>query len=129
MPLTSGCAVTDRLPLHAQRLGEVLTQRRLVEEAGGALVRVESAPVERGLSALGGGRVGDDGMRVQLQIASTRGAMTKRRDREAVAAEEVLAVGAAARPGGVAFEGPERSRTASSWAARTTGKTVWSPMP
>ncbi|HMJ36760.1 MAG TPA: hypothetical protein VK501_22845 [Baekduia sp.] len=69
---------------------------------------VEGAPVERGLPALSVGRVGNDGVGVQLRIAGTRGPMTERRDREAVAAEQIPAVRTAARPGGVAFEIAER---------------------
>jgi hypothetical protein len=45
---------------------------------------------------------------VQLRIAGTRGAVTERRDREAVAADEMLAVGTAARPCGLAFDVAER---------------------
>src|SRR4051794_15652785 len=68
-----GHAVADGFPFDAERVGEVLAQGGLVEEAGGALVGVEGAAVEGGLAAVSAGGVGNDGVGVQLRVASARG--------------------------------------------------------
>ena len=62
-------AVFDRRPLDAEALTQLSSKGRLVQEAGGAGVGVERAPVQGGRAAGGDRAVGHHRVRVQLRIA------------------------------------------------------------
>ena len=103
--LDLGDAVSDRLPLHAEPLAQLMAEVCLIDVAGGLGVVEDRRVVEAGPAPVGAlGRVGDQDMGVELGIAGAGGAVLEGGGEEAVAVDEFLAAGAAAGPAGLALQ-------------------------
>ena len=89
-------------PLDTQAPGELVTQRRLVDEATGPAVVVEQGAVEGAETVIGTlGHVGHEQVRVQLGVAGPAGAMAEGGHDEPFAAHVIDAVVAPPAHGGV----------------------------
>ena len=98
-----------RTPVEPESGGDLVPERRLVQVAGGLGVRVQLPAVEGGPTAVGpAGQVGDEDVGVQVRVAGSAGAMSKRRCDETAAVGEAIPTGAEPDPAGVALHVLER---------------------
>ena len=94
--LDLGDALADFLPLHAEAMGQLITQVGLIDIAGGGRLVIDRRVVETGPATVRSlGRVGDQDVGVELRVAVARGAVAVGGGEEALALDELLASGAA----------------------------------
>ncbi len=89
-------SLADRLPLHAERLGEGVAELGLVQEPGGARVGVQVPAVERSPHAVfAEGRVRDHDVGVELRVTGPARPVAERGGDQPVTVEGLDAVVAA----------------------------------
>lgn len=99
----------DGEPANRQPFGQLRTERRLVEVAGGFGVPEQELAVERGPAPVGPARdVGHDDVRIQQRVACARGAMPERGADEARALHHDRPAAAAPNVARFAFQVAER---------------------
>jgi hypothetical protein len=100
-----GVALRHLLEQQARAVRQLVAQDRLVDEAGGAGVAVEVAPIESGPAPVGAlGQIGEQDVGVQRRVAGPAGAMTEGGTDEALGVTDGGSAMTTAHVTGVTFE-------------------------
>lgn len=101
--------VPDLAPPHAEPRAQLAPEHGLVDEARGARLRVDGAPVQRTPGPVGdAGRVRDQDVRVDLRVPGATGPMLERRADEALPRHDLVPARTSARTARVPLEVAQR---------------------